>query len=109
MTRPIRIAVQIPPGGAQNYAVWRDTVLRAEDAGVDVLLGYDHFVVFRGVYSDRVQLADPAWGNRIMPLERFEAAWLTSPEFGRVAFVVARVDGRPPPDRLAPRPEDFFR
>jgi probable F420-dependent oxidoreductase len=45
MTRDIRIAVQIPPGGAPSYAAWRDTVLRAEDAGVDVVLGYDHFLV----------------------------------------------------------------
>jgi probable F420-dependent oxidoreductase len=45
MTRPIRIAAQIPPGGATTYPEWRDAVLRAEDAGADVLLGYDHFVV----------------------------------------------------------------
>jgi len=45
MTRPIRIAAQIPPGGAASYSAWRDAVLRAEDAGADVLLGYDHFVV----------------------------------------------------------------
>jgi len=45
MSRNIRVAVQIPPGGTPSYAAWRDTVLRAEDAGVDVLLGYDHFLV----------------------------------------------------------------
>jgi predicted double-glycine peptidase len=73
------------------------------------LAGYDHFVIFRGLRGDRVLLADPAWGNRTMPLERFEAAWLASPEFGRVAFVVARADGAPPPDRLTPRPEEFVR
>ena len=71
------------------------------------LKGYDHFVVFRGVRGDRVLLADPAWGNRTMRVERFEAAWLDSPEFGRVAFVVERRDGRAPPNRLAPRPGDF--
>src|SRR6476619_4217451 len=43
MTRPIRIAVQIPPGGTPSYAAWRDTVLRSDDAGADVVLGYDHF------------------------------------------------------------------
>ena len=73
------------------------------------LHGYEHFVVFRGLRDGRVLLADPGWGNRVMPLERFEAAWLSSPEFGRVAFVVARADGAPPPDRLPPRPEDFVR
>lgn len=71
------------------------------------LLGYDHFVVFRGVAGDRVLLADPAYGNRTMPRERFEKAWLSSPELGHVAFVVARRDGLIPPNRLAPRPEDF--
>jgi predicted double-glycine peptidase len=70
--------------------------------------GYDHFVVFRGERDGRVLLADPAWGNRTMPVERFAAAWLHSPEFGKVAFVVERRDGREPPNRLAPRPDDFI-
>ena len=71
------------------------------------LRGYDHFVVFRGMRGDRVLLADPAWGNRTMRVGRFEAAWLDSPEFGRVAFVVERRDGAEPPNRLAPRPGEF--
>ncbi len=45
MTRPIRIAAQIPPAGTSSYAVWRDTVLRAEDVGADAIFGYDHFLV----------------------------------------------------------------
>ena len=45
MTRPIRIAAQIPPAGTFSYAVWRDTVLRAEDVGADAIFGYDHFLV----------------------------------------------------------------
>ena len=73
------------------------------------LAGYDHFIVFRGMNGDRVLLADPAWGNRTMRVERFEAAWLDSPEFGRVAFAVERRDGAAPPNRLAPRPSDFVR
>lgn len=72
------------------------------------LNGYDHFVVFRGVWGDRVLLADPAWGNRVMPVEGFEDAWLDFPEFGRVGFVVQRRDGREPPNRLAPQPDDFL-
>jgi uncharacterized protein len=71
--------------------------------------GYDHFVVFRGMNGDRVLLADPAWGNRTLRVERFEAAWLESPEFGRVAFVVERPDGLEPPNLLAPRPDEFVR
>jgi probable F420-dependent oxidoreductase len=35
--------VQLWPGGARDYRAWRDAVLRAEDAGVDVIFGYDHF------------------------------------------------------------------
>ncbi len=45
MTRPIRIAVQIPPAGAPDYAAWRDAVLHAEAAGADAIFGYDHFQV----------------------------------------------------------------
>jgi hypothetical protein len=69
--------------------------------------GYSHFVVFRGVRGNRVLLADPAWGNRTLTIDAFEDAWLTSPEFGRVGFVVARSDGTQPTNRLAPRPDDF--
>jgi probable F420-dependent oxidoreductase len=45
MTRPIRIAAQIPPAGTPSYATWRDTILRAEDLGTDAIFGYDHFMV----------------------------------------------------------------
>lgn len=69
--------------------------------------GYNHFVVFRGAMGDSVLLADPAFGNRSMSIEKFEAAWLDYAEFGRVGFVVARRDGTTPPNRLAPRPSDF--
>lgn len=27
MTRPVRVAVQIQPGGARDYATWRDAVV----------------------------------------------------------------------------------
>jgi len=45
MTRPIRIAAQIPPAATPSYSAWRDAILRAEDVGVDVIFGYDHFLV----------------------------------------------------------------
>lgn len=51
-----------------------------------------HFMVYRGVVDGRVVLADPAYGTRTLPIERFERLW--SP---RVAFVV-----RP---RTGPAPE----
>lgn len=71
------------------------------------LYGYNHFVVFRGMRGDRVLLADPAWGNRTMRVEKFENAWFDYPDFGKVGFVVARSDGATPPNRLAPRSSDF--
>jgi predicted double-glycine peptidase len=72
------------------------------------LNGYDHFVVFRGAWGNRVLLADPGWGTRTMTIERFKNAWLEFPQFGRVGFLVARRDGWEPPNRLALQPEDFL-
>lgn len=69
--------------------------------------GYKHFVIFRGAHRGRVLLADPNWGNRTMPIEDFEDAWLVIPQLGRVGFVVANGDGSLPPNRMAPEPEDF--
>lgn len=43
MTRPVRVAVQIQPGGTPDYRSWRDAVVAADDLGVDVIFGYDHF------------------------------------------------------------------
>lgn len=39
----IRIGVQLWPGGVADYRTWRDAVRHAEDLGVDVIFGYDHF------------------------------------------------------------------
>jgi len=63
---------------------------------------FSHFVVVRGVVGDRVLLADPAFGNRTMPIHRFETVWEP-----RVAFIVQRRDGSPAPDRLAVRQAGF--
>jgi hypothetical protein len=71
------------------------------------LSGYPHFVVFRGALGNRVLLADPGFGNRTMLTAKFEPAWLDYPEFGKVGFVVAPVDGTAPPGRLAPSSLDF--
>lgn len=43
MTRPVRIGVQLWPGGTPSWSAWRDAVLHAEDLGADVIFGYDHF------------------------------------------------------------------
>ena len=71
------------------------------------LHGYNHFVVFRGMRGNRVLLADPAWGNRTLRLERFEKAWIEAPKIGKVGFVVERRDRSAAPNRLAPRARDF--
>lgn len=48
--------------------------------------GYAHYVVFRGLAPDgRVRLADPAWGNRTISRETFEADWTDG-----IAFVLLR-------------------
>jgi uncharacterized protein len=72
------------------------------------LHGYNHFVVFRGARGNRVLIADPAFGNRTMLVERFEDAWIEFPKFGKVGFVVAAPDGSAPRNQLAPRPGDFL-
>ncbi len=63
--------------------------------------GFAHFVVFRGRAADRVLLADPAFGNRSMPVAEFERAWQAN-----MAFVIKRKDGRAPPNRLAEETQD---
>lgn len=47
--------------------------------------GDPHFVVVRGLRDGMVDVADPAFGNRTMSIERFTAAWKDG-----IAFVVAR-------------------
>ena len=70
--------------------------------------GYSHFVIFRGVMRDRVLLADPAWGNRTMPTEKFQNAWIDyGTKMGRVGFAILPRDGRQPLNRLAPKAKDF--
>lgn len=39
------------------------------------LYGDPHFVVVRGMREGKIELADPAFGNRSLPLERFNGAW----------------------------------
>jgi uncharacterized protein len=71
-------------------------------------LGYNHFVIFRGIYGDRVLLADPAWGDRTMTIDKFQRIWLDyGKPIGKVGFEVERADGSPPKNRLAPTPADF--
>lgn len=82
-------------------------LLQNEPALVPLNLhGYNHFVVFRGLINDRAILADPAYGNRSMSVDRFMDAWIVFPNLGRVAFVVKRPGepdrGLPLDSRTAP-------
>jgi predicted double-glycine peptidase len=72
------------------------------------VLGYNHFVIFRGLRGNRVLLADPAWGNRTMLVSDFLDAWINFPNLGHVGLVVKQRNGvEGPPNELAPRDMDF--
>ncbi len=49
--------------------------------------GYNHYVVVNSVSEREVLLADPAFGNRRMPLGRFMKVWLNG-----LAFVVTHTE-----------------
>lgn len=49
-----------------------------------VFFGFPHFVVYRGRIGQQVLLADPAYGNRLLEVEKFVEAWQN------IAFVVTR-------------------
>jgi uncharacterized protein len=66
------------------------------------LTGFPHFVIYRGRVGDSVLIADPGYGNRILPASRFEAAWIDG-----IAFVVERSDGAAPPNALGVRQNDL--
>ncbi len=78
--------------------------------------GYNHFVIFRGVLGGQALLADPAWGNRRLPIDTFRTAWVDYPGLGRVGFVVqrgpspgtspARLPSPTPPSADTPAPAD---
>lgn len=47
--------------------------------------GYNHYVVFNGVRDGKVLLADPAYGNRRVSVEKFNKMWMNG-----MAFVITR-------------------
>jgi probable F420-dependent oxidoreductase len=59
MPFPVRIAVQVQPGGVADYPTFRAAVVRAEQAGADVVFGYDHFhrPAVESIADHRPQLA----------------------------------------------------
>ena len=51
--------------------------------------GVDHFVIVRGVFGDRVLLADPAFGNMTMKTNKFQDVWKQG-----ITFIVHPPDPR---------------
>lgn len=47
--------------------------------------GNPHFVVVRGKHGDALDIADPAFGNRRMSVERFREVWMDG-----IGFVITR-------------------
>ena len=71
-------------------------------------LGYNHYVIFRGIIGNRVLVADPAWGNRTMTIDKFQRMWIDNGEqLGHIGFVVESADGRKLPNRMQQKPSDF--
>lgn len=71
------------------------------------LRGYPHFVVFRGATADRVLLADPAFGNVTLSIDKFVNGWIDYRDLGRVGFVVTKSGTLAPPGRLSAQAADF--
>lgn len=70
--------------------------------------GYNHFVVFRGIQGNRALLADPAWGNRTVLVEKFMQSWIDYPKLGKVAFLIERRDElKAKTNVLIPRASDY--
>jgi predicted double-glycine peptidase len=64
--------------------------------------GFRHFVVYRGRRDDRVLLADPAFGNRTLSVDSFEAAWANA-----IAFIVYDPADPHAPNRMG-APAELF-
>ena len=58
--------------------------------------GFGHFIVVRGLTKDRVLIADPAFGNRVMRVPDFVRAWTS-----QVGFTVTRPGEPKPHNRMA--------
>jgi uncharacterized protein len=53
-----------------------------------VFHGYNHYVVYKGLTKEgKVWLADPAYGNRTLTLDRFKEVWIDG-----ISFVLLRND-----------------
>jgi uncharacterized protein len=62
-------------------------------------MGYNHFVVVRGIRGDRVFLADPATGNTTVTIARFEDLWVDGIGFIVTKQPLAKFPRTIPPDQ----------
>jgi predicted double-glycine peptidase len=94
-------------GGGLGQLALPDLLERAPIIVPMDLQGFPHFVVFRGATSNTVLLADPAFGNVTMSIDKFMNGWIDYRDIGRVGFVVTKSGMPAPPGRLSPRAMDF--
>ncbi len=71
------------------------------------LQGFPHFVVFRGATSSQVLIADPAFGNVTMSIEKFQHGWIQYKGFDHVGFVVRKNGRQVAPGGLVATVADF--
>jgi predicted double-glycine peptidase len=84
-----------------------DLVARAPIIVPVILQGFPHFVVFRGATSREVLLADPAFGNVTMSIEKFMNGWIEYKDLKHVGFVVKKSGELAPPGQLSAQELDF--
>jgi len=70
--------------GYRNLSLEELLAMRSPIVPIDEY-GDPHFVVVRGRRDGKVELADPAFGNRSMSVERFTSVWKEG-----IGFVVTR-------------------
>jgi uncharacterized protein len=85
-----------------------DLIERAPIIVAVKLQGFPHFVVFRGATVHTVLLADPAFGNTTLSVDKFIDAWINYRDLGHVGFVVTRAGVLVPPGKLVARPSEFL-
>lgn len=71
------------------------------------LSGYPHFVVFRGATLNSVLIADPAFGNVTMSIDKFVDGWIDYQNINHVGFVVTESGELVPPGQLSADAMEF--